>query len=110
MAEWHKIDDVGFRMKLENGLLTCKHINEISQADREEAKNLANEIKELLETYLLLPTEEAKPFIERAAKFRKKLEKIGFGVIVEISLSAQTLELTVDVELVTSTIKTDMVN
>lgn len=104
------MDDLGFHIKFEDGLETCKHINEISPADGEEAKNLATEVKELLETYMLLPTEEAKSFIERAAKFRLKLEKMGFGVIVNVFLSARTLKLTVDVDLLTSPIKTGMIN
>lgn len=103
-------DVFGLRMELGGGVETCKHLDEISIQDREEAKILANEIKELLETYLLLPAEEAKPFIDRATKFQLELEQMGFGVIVSIFLSAETLKLTADVGLLTSHVKSKMVN
>ena len=104
------LSNAGLRIECFDGKDTCKHISEISAENQEKAKELAEEVGELLKTYGLLSKEVAQPFMERAYKLRLEIVRLGFYVQTVIFLSRETYEFTVEVNPLTSHTKTASVN
>lgn len=60
--------------------LNFKHISEVSEVDQERALRLAEKIKKLWETYGILDSEIADPYLTIARRTVDELQQIGFMV------------------------------
>lgn len=82
--------------------LNFKHISEIGGADQEKALELAEKIKKLWETYGMLPSETADPYLAIARRMVDELQQIGFIVslkhelLFDIEKNTYKLETTVE--------------
>ncbi|MBI2063388.1 MAG: hypothetical protein HYT65_00130 [Candidatus Yanofskybacteria bacterium] len=67
-------------------LLNYKHISEINQEDREKAVKLAENVKNLWETYGICSSETAEVHLTEAKKMIEQIQALGFIVSLKHSL------------------------
>lgn len=80
-------------------LSNYKHIEEISEEDRDLAKNLAEEIKTIVEKWGLMPLDAARPQMERVKSIREQLRNMGFLTIITRGIDMASEKLNVEVSL-----------
>lgn len=90
-----------------------KHISEISAEDQEKCFEMRDEINRILESYLLLPPEESEEQMQRVAKLKKEIEKLGFFINIEFHLylkdGGRDKQVIAEIKLYTSKCKTRIV-
>jgi len=86
-------------------LSSFKHIDEISEEDREKAQDLKWELQELLKNNIAKPPLVAKTAMQQAQDTREKLKKLGFLVKIYYSLPISSDAPNIGVEVGLSTLK-----